>query len=102
MKEGSGCGSAGCGGCASWTTGRPGRRRGRRTTKSERACGVLSRLPRPFSEKGLDPPRDAARIAPLAVLAREHGLLIGKHDEERFRERRGHPRRAYQGVVPAP
>src|SRR5712691_10370241 len=60
---------------------------------------AFSRLPCPIPQKRLDPADDPPRIPPLSVLAGEHRLLLGQHDEQPFGERRGHPGRPYQRVV---
>src|ERR1041385_9392401 len=60
---------------------------------------ALLRLPRPLLQEILDPSPHPPRIPPLSVLAAEHRLLLGQHDEQPFGERRGHPGGPYQRVV---
>src|SRR5439155_519387 len=67
--------------------------------------GVLERpslFSRPVAQEVLDPPRHPPRVAPLAVVRREQCLLLRHDDEQRLRERGGHPRRPHQGVVAPP
>src|SRR5213079_1685592 len=59
-------------------------------------------LPRSLSQKYLNAPHHPPRIPPLSLLAPEQRLLLREHDEQAFGERRRHPRRAHQRVVPPP
>src|SRR3989449_1427607 len=60
---------------------------------------ALSWVPRPIAQKRFDAADPPPRIPPLPVLAGEHRLLLGQHDEQPFGERRGHPGGPYQRVV---
>src|SRR2546425_3527191 len=60
---------------------------------------ALLRLPGTLAKECFNSAHPPPRIPPLAVLASEHRLLLGQHDEQPFRERGGHPGGPHERVV---
>src|SRR2546426_455839 len=60
---------------------------------------ALLRLPGTLAKECFNSAHHPPRIPPLAVLASEHRLLLGQHDEQPFRERGGHPGGPHERVV---